>query len=166
MLTASPSQIFAQFLSKSEERWKNWWTSGPMSCGIRFWEPPFLGLYFHRLPRCFGRLDPHWSPFSTGWCPKHTGLRTHTGPAHMSNAKVHWDMAYYSSRQTTHYSECEHSYLCLHHKRSVHAQIMNNAEHIHCIFSFNLENQSVYGYKGTCAPHTSTNHKEHRNTDI
>lgn len=48
------------------------------------------------------------------------------------------------------------SYLCLHHQGPVHAQIMDDAIHIHNIFPFNLEDQTVDGYEGTCASDTST----------
>lgn len=48
------------------------------------------------------------------------------------------------------------SYLGLHHKGPVHAQIMDDAIHVYKIVPFNLEKQTVNGYEGTCASHTST----------
>lgn len=48
------------------------------------------------------------------------------------------------------------SYLCLHHKGPVHAQIMDDAIHVYNIIPFNLENQTVNGYEGTCASNTGT----------
>lgn len=54
--------------------------------------------------------------------------------------------------------------LCLHHERPVHAQIVHDAVHIHNIFPFNLEDQTVNGYEGTCAPNSSTEQGEERKT--
>ena len=61
-------------------------------------------------------------------------------------------------------------YLCLHHKGSVHAQIMDDAIHVHSVFPFNLEDQTINGYEGACAPNPSTErrpgrHKEKREKD-
>lgn len=45
-------------------------------------------------------------------------------------------------------------YLCLHHECAMHAQIVDNAEHIHAVFPFNLEEETINGYEGTCSSDT------------
>lgn len=152
-------------LDRSWEKWKNWITL----CNQIFVFRKLVFLVQHsrkwRVQPCFGRLDPRWSLFSIWWHPRHTGLRTHTGPADQSNIKDHLNTMLTPITVRSYVYVLFASYLCLHHEGPVHSQVVNNPINVHHVFPFNLEDQTINGDEGACAPHTRTERMKWRQTE-
>lgn len=54
------------------------------------------------------------------------------------------------------------SYLCLHHEGPVHAQVVDDAVHVHYVFPLDLEEQTVDGDEGACTSNTGTECRQRR----